>query len=112
LQAALGVAQVERIDDIVARKRWLGQAYTERLQGHRPVSSLDSDRRPASVHTTGDQTPRGTDCWAGNNGFKPARRWQQDVIGDTRSMIGVVMGNGHPSMATISNVCPSSCRSR
>ena len=33
LQAALGVAQVERIDQIVARKRWMGQAYTERLAG-------------------------------------------------------------------------------
>jgi perosamine synthetase len=33
LQAALGVAQVERIDELVARKRWMGQAYTKRLQG-------------------------------------------------------------------------------
>ena len=33
LQAAVGVAQVERIDEIIARKRWMGQAYTERLQG-------------------------------------------------------------------------------
>jgi len=33
LQAALGVAQIERMDQIVARKRWLGQAYTERLAG-------------------------------------------------------------------------------
>ncbi|MBN1890309.1 MAG: DegT/DnrJ/EryC1/StrS family aminotransferase [Thermoflexales bacterium] len=33
LQAALGVAQMERIDDIVARKRWMGHAYTQRLQG-------------------------------------------------------------------------------
>jgi perosamine synthetase len=33
LQAALGVAQLERIDDIVARKRWMGHAYTERLTG-------------------------------------------------------------------------------
>jgi len=32
LQAALGLAQLERIDEIVARKRWLGQAYTERLR--------------------------------------------------------------------------------
>jgi perosamine synthetase len=32
LQAALGVAQLERMDEIVARKRWLGQAYTERLR--------------------------------------------------------------------------------
>jgi len=31
LQAALGLAQVERIDDIVARKRAMGRAYTERL---------------------------------------------------------------------------------
>jgi perosamine synthetase len=33
LQAALGVAQVERIDELVARKRWMGEAYTKRLQG-------------------------------------------------------------------------------
>jgi perosamine synthetase len=31
MQAALGVAQIERMDQIVARKRWLGQAYTRRL---------------------------------------------------------------------------------
>jgi len=31
LQAALGLAQIERMDDIVARKRRIGQAYTERL---------------------------------------------------------------------------------
>jgi perosamine synthetase len=31
LQAALGVRQVERIEDIVARKRAMGLAYTERL---------------------------------------------------------------------------------
>jgi perosamine synthetase len=31
LQAALGVTQVERIDAIVARKRWIGRAYTDRL---------------------------------------------------------------------------------
>jgi perosamine synthetase len=32
LQAALGLAQLERIEHIVERKRWLGRAYTERLQ--------------------------------------------------------------------------------
>lgn len=32
LQAAVGLAQLERIDELVARKRWMGQAYTERLQ--------------------------------------------------------------------------------
>jgi perosamine synthetase len=31
LQAALGLAQVDRMDDIVARKRCIGQAYTDRL---------------------------------------------------------------------------------
>jgi perosamine synthetase len=31
LQAAIGVAQVEQIEDHVRRKRWMGKAYTERL---------------------------------------------------------------------------------
>ena len=31
LQAALGLAQIDRMDEIVARKRRIGQAYTERL---------------------------------------------------------------------------------
>ncbi len=32
LQAALGLAQLERMDKIVARKRWMGQEYTRRLK--------------------------------------------------------------------------------
>ncbi len=32
LQAALGLAQVERIDQIMNRKRWIGNAYTEQLR--------------------------------------------------------------------------------
>jgi len=32
MQAAIGLAQIERIDKIIARKRWMGKAYTERLQ--------------------------------------------------------------------------------
>ncbi len=32
LQAALGLAQLERMDEIIAHKRWMGQAYTERLR--------------------------------------------------------------------------------
>ncbi len=32
LQAALGLAQLERFDEIVAKKRWMGQAYKERLK--------------------------------------------------------------------------------
>ena len=33
LQAAIGLAQLERIETIVAQKRWIGCAYTERLKG-------------------------------------------------------------------------------
>jgi perosamine synthetase len=32
LQAAMGLAQLERFDEIVAKKRWMGQTYTERLK--------------------------------------------------------------------------------
>jgi perosamine synthetase len=32
LQAALGLAQLERIDQIVAQKRWMGSEYTQRLR--------------------------------------------------------------------------------
>ena len=32
IQAALGLAQLERIDKIVARKRWIGHEYTRRLK--------------------------------------------------------------------------------
>ena len=32
LQAALGLAQLERMDEIVTRKRWMGQEYTRRLK--------------------------------------------------------------------------------
>jgi perosamine synthetase len=33
LQAAIGVAQIERIEEFLAHKRWMGQQYTERLRG-------------------------------------------------------------------------------
>jgi perosamine synthetase len=32
LQAALGLAQVERIDQIIKQKRWMGQSYDQRLR--------------------------------------------------------------------------------
>jgi len=32
MQAALGVAQMARIDEIIAKKRWMAQEYTRRLQ--------------------------------------------------------------------------------
>jgi perosamine synthetase len=33
LQAAVGLSQVERIEEHVAKKRWIGQSYNERLAG-------------------------------------------------------------------------------
>lgn len=33
LQAALGLAQFTRMEEIVSKKRWIGQEYTKRLQG-------------------------------------------------------------------------------
>jgi perosamine synthetase len=33
LQAAVGLAQLERIEELVARKRWMGRRYTELLAG-------------------------------------------------------------------------------
>lgn len=33
LQAGLGLAQLERMEEIIARKRWMGKEYTRRLQG-------------------------------------------------------------------------------
>jgi len=33
LQAAIGLGQLERIDEIVAKKRWMAKTYTELLQG-------------------------------------------------------------------------------
>lgn len=32
LQAAIGLGQLERIEEIIAKKQWMGNAYTERLQ--------------------------------------------------------------------------------
>jgi perosamine synthetase len=32
MQAALGLAQIERMDQIVAKKRWIGEQYTKRLK--------------------------------------------------------------------------------
>jgi perosamine synthetase len=32
MQAAIGLAQLERMDEIIAKKRWIGEAYTERLK--------------------------------------------------------------------------------
>lgn len=38
LQAAIGLSQVERIDEHVAKKRWMGKSYTERLSNLHQIS--------------------------------------------------------------------------
>jgi perosamine synthetase len=48
LQAALGVTQVERIDAIVARKRAMGRAYTERLS---EVAGLELQLEQPGAHS-------------------------------------------------------------
>ncbi len=39
LQAAIGLAQVERMPETILKKRWMGQSYTQRLQ-HLPMIQL------------------------------------------------------------------------
>jgi perosamine synthetase len=39
LQAAIGVAQIERIPETIRKKRWIGETYTQRLK-HIPVIQL------------------------------------------------------------------------
>ena len=34
MQAALGVAQLERFEQIIAKKRWMGAAYTGTVKGN------------------------------------------------------------------------------
>jgi perosamine synthetase len=43
VQAAIGVAQLERIDQILAKKRQVGQWYQDRLRGH-PLLQLAPER--------------------------------------------------------------------
>jgi perosamine synthetase len=50
LQAALGVAQLERIDAIVAKKRWIGQEYTARLRDLPGLELQAEERWARSVY--------------------------------------------------------------
>ena len=38
LQAAVGVAQMERIEEFIARKRWIAQTYNDGLRGVRGIT--------------------------------------------------------------------------
>ena len=50
LQAALGLAQFGRIDEIVARKRWMGQEYTNRLKDIEALQPQVQERWARSVY--------------------------------------------------------------
>ncbi len=43
LQAALGLAQVERLEEFVARKRAMGRAYSEKLEKVSGLGLMPSD---------------------------------------------------------------------
>jgi perosamine synthetase len=43
LQAALGVAQLERVHEIISRKRWIGQEYNRRLADLKGILQLPAE---------------------------------------------------------------------
>jgi perosamine synthetase len=50
MQAALGVAQLERIEDIIARKRWMGREYSRQLAGVRGLQLPVEEQWARSVY--------------------------------------------------------------
>src|SRR5260370_39688385 len=50
----------------------------------------------SGIHAVTDKTPRRAGRGTSKKVYKPARRWQQDVISDARPVIRVVQGDGHP----------------
>ncbi len=80
IQAALGVAQVERIDDIVARKRWMGQAYSERLNG---IPSLQLPTESSWARSVYWMYGLVLDAKAGMDAVEFARRLRAEGV-DTR----------------------------
>jgi perosamine synthetase len=50
LQAAMGLGQLERMDEIVAKKRWIGQEYTRRLKGLSSVQLPPEESWARSVY--------------------------------------------------------------
>jgi len=49
MQAALGLGQLERIGELLARKRWIGQTYTRQLSG---IRGLQLPQEESWAHTT------------------------------------------------------------
>lgn len=50
IQAALGLAQLERMDQIVAKKRWMGHEYAKRLEGMTGLQLPVEEPRAKSVY--------------------------------------------------------------
>jgi perosamine synthetase len=50
IQAALGVAQIDRVDEIIKRKRWLGHEYGSRLQNQPGVQLAIEEPWARSVY--------------------------------------------------------------
>ena len=53
VQAAIGVAQLERIDQILAKKRQIGRWYQQRLRGHPQAAASDPSERNTQRTSTG-----------------------------------------------------------
>ena len=50
LQASLGVAQIERMDEIIRKKRWIGEEYTHRLQHLKTIQLPVEEKWARSVY--------------------------------------------------------------
>jgi perosamine synthetase len=50
LQASLGVAQIERIEETIQKKRWIGQEYTRRLQHIKTIQLPVEEKWARSVY--------------------------------------------------------------
>lgn len=50
LQAAVGIPQVQRLDDTIKRKRQIGKLYEERLGGHPPITLVEQKKGIRGVY--------------------------------------------------------------
>lgn len=76
VQAAIGLGQVERIDELTARKRWILAAYKQRLERHQGLSL-----NPEPAHTT-------------NGAWMPTVVFDRE-LGITREMLQQAFGDAN-----------------
>ncbi len=72
LQAALGLAQLERLDEFVERKRRMGRRYTELLTGTPGVQLAAGKARITPTTSTGSSRW----CWTTTCASMPGRPWR------------------------------------